>query len=168
MKLYTHIPTLLLILTFSAAFGQVKVKDKNKEQKIWDSLNKPTTLIRDIEDIYTPDQERFLLEIIEDYKKRNGIEIIIVSEANAAKFDALTLKGAYDWPSAVAEGNGILLSISKALHRMRIQNGDNIKGKLTDAETRLIIDAFCIPKFKNNDYYQGTLDGIIEIVKQLR
>ena len=166
MKFYI---ALLLLFCATTAFSQSTTKDKDaKNKELWESLNKPENYIIDQEDIYTPDQERFLDEIITDYRKRNGVEIVIIAVATAEKFDALTLHDSHRWANATAEDNGILLAISKSLHRMRIQNGNKVKEKISDAETRLIIDAFCIPKFKNNDYYQGTVDGIIEIVKKLK
>ena len=159
--------TLLLLLTLSTAFAQEKSKD-TKDKEAWDKLNKPTPHIIDPEDIFTPDQERFLEDAITDYQKHKGVEFIIISESNADKFKALNLKEQRKWESEKAEDNAVLLAISKDLHRMRIQNGNKIKEKVSDAETRLIIDAFCVPKFKNNDYYQGALDGMTEIINKMK
>jgi uncharacterized membrane protein YgcG len=157
--------TLIFLLVLTTAFAQQKKVDKDvQDKKLWESLNKPKSTIIDEEDVFTDDEERMLQDIMAGYKKMRGIEFVIVSVADAEKFKSLNLKDVY--LSENIESNGVMLAISKDKHRMRIQNGSNIKAKLSDAETRLIIDAFCVPKFQKDDYYQGALDGMIEIVNR--
>jgi uncharacterized protein len=51
---------------------------------------------------------------------------------------------------------------------MRIHNGYGIENVLTDAKTRYIIDNSFIPKFKEGKYFEGTRDGIIAIIQELK
>lgn len=159
--------TLLFLLMATTTFAQVKKQDKDsKDKKLWESLDKSGSNIIDEEDIFTEEQERMLFDIITGYKKTRGIQFIVVSVADAEKFKSLNLKDVSNPANENIVDNGVLLAISKDLHKMRIQNGNRVKAKLSDAETRLIIDAFCVPKFQKDDYYEGTLDGIIEIVRR--
>lgn len=158
---------LLFLLAFASAFAQEKTNKDAKDKEQWEKLIKPVSHIIDNENIFSSEQMHQLEDIIKNYKKNRGIQFVIITENNADKFGTLTVKEAYKWENEKAENNGILLAISKNLHRMRIQNGDKVKERLSDAETRLIIDAFCVPKFKNNDYYQGTIDGMAEIIRRL-
>jgi len=159
---------LLFLLAFATAFAQKKTEKDAKDKEQWEKLIKPVPHILDNENIFSSEQVHQLEDIINNYKKNKGVEFIIITESTADKFGTLTVKEAYKWENEKAENKGILLAISKNLHRMRIQNGGKIKERLSDAETRLIIDAFCIPKFKNNDYYQGSVDGMAEIIRKLK
>jgi len=158
-----------LLISLNSGFAQEKKQDKNSaDEVVWKSLNKSASNIIDDEDIFTPEQELKLLEVINNYKKNRGIEFVIISISDLEKFKALGLSDVHKWENESAKATGVMLAISKGLHRMRIQNGDVVKIKVSDAATRLIIDAFCVPKFQKDDYYQGVLDGMAEIVRRAR
>ena len=48
---------------------------------------------------------------------------------------------------------------------MRINNGDGIETKLSDAETKDIIDNIIIPEFKKGNYFQGLRNAIVETTR---
>ena len=65
------------------------------------------------------------------------------------------------------EKNGLLIVIASDSRRIRIQNGYGIEGRLTDSDTRDIIETIFIPYFKEGKFYEGTYSGIKRIQKKI-
>jgi uncharacterized membrane protein YgcG len=133
----------------------------------------PVGYVNDFTHLYTPGQSRILDSLVRDYEKRTGIEIAIVTvDSNMVgtqDFDSYTLGMANYWGiGKKKENNGILVAIAPYLRRIRIQNGLGIESKLSDKQTKTIIDSIFIPNFKKGDYYNGTKQGIIAITQQLK
>ena len=63
--------------------------------------------------------------------------------------------------------NGLVFLVVVDDRKMAIQNGYGLEGRLTDYETKLIIDQYIIPQFKSGNYYQGIDDGTDQIIKLL-
>ena len=51
---------------------------------------------------------------------------------------------------------------------MRIQNGNGTEKIFTNEETQLVIDNYFIPYFKKEEYFNGTLSGLKEIMRILK
>jgi len=66
------------------------------------------------------------------------------------------------------KSNGILIAFGKGIRKIRIQNGYGIEKRLTDEETKKIIDLYMIPKFKDDKYYEGLKDGLSAIFQELK
>jgi uncharacterized protein len=63
--------------------------------------------------------------------------------------------------------NGILIGISTAKRKIRIDNGSGIVDKLSDQETKAIIDNIIIPLFKKGDYFDGVKNAIEAITEKV-
>ena len=57
--------------------------------------------------------------------------------------------------------------MSKNLSQIQIQNNDSVIDKLTNEETKNILDNYIIPEFKRDNYFKGLLKGIAESKKEL-
>src|SRR5690606_15073990 len=98
-------------------------------------------------------------------------EIAIVTldslRATSDNFDDLSLRIAQKWAIGKSgKDNGILIAISKHHRKIRIQNGNGIEKIISDDETKFIIDTYFIPEFKNENYYSGTRNGMLELMKK--
>jgi uncharacterized protein len=69
------------------------------------------------------------------------------------------------WPKR--KNNGIVIGISRGYRKMRIQNGKGIESVLTDEETKKIIDTSFIPHFREGKYYEGTINGLKNLMETL-
>jgi len=79
----------------------------------------------------------------------------------ADSLDIMTLRIANAWAVGQKEkNNGVVIGISRAYRKMRIQNGYGIEKILTDTETKDIIETAFIPGFSNANYFDGTLNGL--------
>lgn len=129
--------------------------------------------VTDYEKLYTKDEIKNLNRIITEFEKQTSNEIAIITldslRVTEENFDALSLRVANEWGIGKPEkNNGILIAISKDYRKIRIQNGIGIEKVLNDDETKLIIEKQFIPYFKENDYYKGTLNGILEIIDKFK
>lgn len=152
--------------------GFITAYAQNSKDSYWDNLPKPTGWVNDFEHLFTGEEERTLDSLIADYEKRTTIEISIVtipaSATEKERFDDLTLFTAKTWGVGKKEqDNGILICISKGHRKIRIQNGYGIEKRMTDHQTKQVIDQMFIPNFRADQYFKAVFYGIQEIKKFL-
>jgi uncharacterized protein len=137
------------------------------------SKTKPYDFIHDYEKIFSVAEEASLDSIVTNFEKQTSIEIaiitidtILVAEMD---FDSLTLLIAKKW--GIGKGgkdNGVLIGISTAYRRIRIQNGFGIEKVITNDQTKEIIDNVIVPYYKKDEYFNGTKAGLISLINHLK
>lgn len=65
------------------------------------------------------------------------------------------------------KNNGALLIIAKAEHKIRIEVGYGLEGRLTDAQSSVIIHRIIEPAFKQGNFAGGIINGAAAIVQVL-
>lgn len=145
-------------------FGQT---NPNKQQFV---VKKERVI--DYERIFTDEEIQQLDSIVNDIWEKGIAEIAIVTiderHTDKAHFDQYV----FDNLTGYAQGeygknNGIVIAISKKLRLMRIENGYGIEKLMSDEATKKIIDEYFIPKFKNNNYFEGTRSGLNAILSHV-
>jgi uncharacterized protein len=58
--------------------------------------------------------------------------------------------------------------ICPAYRLIRINNGYGTEEKLTNEETKRIIESIIVPQFREAKFYEGTRDAILAIMKKIR
>lgn len=173
---------LILLLAFSTkaqTTDSLKLESKKSvslefyRQVFWDDLPKPLKWTNDYENLFSDDEEAKLNQIITDFEKETTVEIAIVTidtvKVSQEKFEDLSLHIARTWGVGKKEkSNGILIAISKGYRQIRVQNGDGIAIIISDEETADIIQNQIIPYFKNEEYFEGTQSGLLNIIDLLR
>lgn len=111
-------------------------------------------------------------KIINEFHDSTTVQIAVVtldsSFSDREHFDDYTLQLANKWGVGDSiKNNGILIGISAELRCMRIHNGYGIEKIMSDSETKKIVDSVFIPRFKETNYYLGTLNGLEAITKHL-
>jgi uncharacterized protein len=134
---------------------------------------KPIGWTNDFEHIFSNSQINELDSIISSFEKQTTNEIAIVSIDSSCttkeQFDSLILKIGNDWGvGKKGINNGIVIGISTRLRKIRISNGYGIEAKLTDAETKKIIDDIILPEFKKGNYFEGIKKGLIALMQKVR
>jgi len=138
----------------------------------WKNLPEYIGYTNDFEGVFTKEQIKKLDSLMRSYEERTSIQICVATIPATAtpeeKFEDLTLHIAKSWGVGKKEtNNGIFIGIAAGYRRMRIQNGYGTEKILSDNETKHIIDSVFLPEFKTGNYYKGTFDGILEIIKVL-
>ena len=65
------------------------------------------------------------------------------------------------------KNNGAMIIVAPNEHKVRIEVGYGLEGDLTDAKSRVIIDQYMRPNFKNGDYNAGVLAGTKAVLATL-
>lgn len=136
------------------------------------SLPRPIGYINDFENIYSDNEEAILDSLVSAFEARTTIQIAVLSIdstlTTSEDFDDYTLRIANDWGvGQIQKDNGIVIGISRAFRKIRIQNGLGLEKMISDLETKMIIEIAFIPKFREGKYFGGTYDGLLELMKLL-
>jgi uncharacterized protein len=134
---------------------------------------RPLGWTSDYENIFTISQINELDSIISRFENETSNEIAIVTidstSTTSAEFDNLVLTISNNWGvGKKGLNNGIVIGISKGLRKIRISNGYGIETKLTDAETKRIIEEIIIPEFKNANFFEGAKKGLLTLMQKIR
>ena len=134
---------------------------------------RPLGWTSDFENIFTSEQINELDSTISSFEKETKNEIAIVtidsSSTNKEEFDNLILTISNYWGvGKKGLNNGITIGISIGLRKIRICNGYGIEAKLTDAETKKIMDDIILPEFKKGNYFAGTKNGVLALMHKVR
>ena len=138
-------------------------------QKI-ESRPVPPMAVNDFGNMLEPFQKQALEQKLRNYNDSTSSAIVIITVPDLQGYDIaeVALKYLRDWGIGVkGKNNGVLILVSKAEHKARIETGYGMEGVLPDILARQIIDERMIPFFKNNDYYGGFVNTML-IQKQLK
>jgi uncharacterized protein len=154
---------LLIFLPGIKMFSQIK-SDSIPASKGW---------VNDFEKIYSKQEAKSLDSLIGAFEKKTSYEIAIITiDANYttdSSFDQYIIAVANAWGvGKKGKDNGIVIGISSEFGRIRIVNGAGVTQYLSDEATKTIIDTIFIPNFKEGNYYKGTKEALLEIMKRLK
>lgn len=135
-------------------------------------MPKPVGWVNDYEHILTTYEQHTLDSISAAYQKQTGVQIAIVTidtfMVTYDNFDAYTLTLANTWGvGEKGKDNGILIGFSSGRRRVRIQNGLGIEKLISNDETKVIVDTAMLPQFKKGLYYNGLLNGLLQLIQLL-
>jgi uncharacterized protein len=136
-------------------------------QKIFDKPNPPQA-VNDFGNFLEPFQKDALEQKIRNYNDSTSSAIVIVTVPDLQNYDIAELALQYlrGWGIGTKDkNNGVLILVSKAERKARIETGYGMEGVLPDILAKQIIDDRMIPYFKENDYYRGfdnAIDAIIQ------
>ena len=134
---------------------------------------KPMGWVNDFEHMFSRKQIDTLTNIIVANERltTNQISIVTIKDtiinADNIKDYGTALFNA--WGVGVkGKNNGVLICLVPGKHLIRISNGYGIDGKMTDEETKQIIDNIITPEFKKGDYYAGIKNGVLAIIDKIK
>ncbi len=115
--------------------------------------------------------EAELTDRMEDLENSTGIQIAVLTVAslgNYASIEDFAQEVFEKWELGQAKkDNGLLLCVSFAEKKIRLQTGYGLEGTLTDTKCGIILDAFILPDFKEGNYSEGIKKGIESIIGYL-
>lgn len=126
--------------------------------------------INDFENIFTPEQEQELDQIISAFENKTGNQIGIITVANTGTytdFKKYSVDLFNHWGVGLKDkNNGLLITFSAALRSTRITTGLGTEKVLTNALCKKIIDEKMIPEFKSKNFFNGIKAGLQECIVQ--
>jgi uncharacterized protein len=132
--------------------------------------------VSDFENVFLPKQIQVLDSVVTSHEKETSNEIAIVSltvDTNKVKdiqrFSKLTLDYARKWGVGKKDiNNGICIIFSLKARMIRIEVGYGLESKLTNEEAQNIIDNIIVPLFKKGEYFEGVLEGLQAVIKEIK
>ena len=170
---FTIVLLTLVLMTSSCGFFKKSQKEKPFTLKT-ENINFPKSIgyINDFENILTDQEEKELTAIVKEHELKTTDQIAIVTLTNIEPYDNIddySFDLANYWGVGQKDkNNGILIALGKNLRAIRIQNGIGIEKRLTDTETKKIIDEVMVPEFKENNYFIGLKKGVVAITEELK
>jgi uncharacterized protein len=134
---------------------------------------KPLGWTTDYEGVFTQSQIDTLNAMIALFEKETTREIAVVTIDSGwttkARFDSSVAALGSKWGIGKERvNNGVLIGLSVNLRRIYISNGSGIVPRMSNSETKRIIDDIIIPYFKEANYFEGVRQGVSAIIKKLR
>ncbi|WP_435579923.1 TPM domain-containing protein [Gilvibacter sp.] len=154
----------LVLLISTPLFAQFQIPDTPSKDKM------RTQRVYDYADVLTEYQEKELSRRLIGYADTTSTQIVIAT-ISSLKGDDISLLGAR-WGTAWGVGqdqedNGIFILLSDGDREIDISTGYGIEYRMTDLETKAIIDKVIIPEFKKGSYYKGLDAGVSAIFQAI-
>ena len=114
----------------------------------------------------TPEQLRMLDQKLREIEARKGSQVVVlmVSTTKPEEIEQFAIRVADKWKIGRKKvDDGVIVLIAKNDRAVRIEAGYGLEGALTDALSKRIIDGTMIPRFKQQDFYDGISAGVDQI-----
>ena len=160
---------IILILLFCCPLLQIALAQENPAQKQF--VIKKVSIF-DHEKLFTNSEIQQLDSIIGLCWQKGiaDISIVTLEDRHTSKenFDNYVIDRLTAYASGeYGKNNGVVIAISKKLGRMRIQNGYGIEKILSDEDAKEIVDKQLMRKFKEEKYFEGTLNGVNTVISYM-
>ena len=129
-------------------------------------LSAPVT---DLAGVLTAEQVERLNDLLLDYETEtsNQFALLIIPSLEGEVLESYSIEVAGAWALGQADkDNGLLLLVTLAERRMRIEVGYGLEGVLTDAFCGRVIDHTIVPYFKKEQYFEGITAGLLGLIRQ--
>jgi uncharacterized protein len=94
------------------------------------------------------------------------VAVLIVPSLGGEPLEEYSVRVAQTWKlGQKGKDNGVLLLVSRDDRRLRIEVGYGLEGKLTDLQSREILDGLIRPRFRQGDFDGGVEQGVHAIVE---
>jgi uncharacterized protein len=140
---------------------------------IWESLPEPDGWTNDYEGLFNNEEEQTLSSLISKLESRTGVEIAIVTVdtnmVQSDKFQEFSDHILKKWGVGKKfRDNGIVVCISSGYRKINISHGVGVEKYLSDAIVRQLIAKEFIPLYRKQNYYGGTLKGLIALINKIQ
>jgi len=126
--------------------------------------------VNDLAGILTKSNISELTNILKSLEEKTTAQVVVViiRSLNGENLEDYSLKLAQNWGKNKGLGqkkydNGVLLLVSMAERKIRIEVGYGLESVLTDGKCGYIIRALMIPEFKRRYYYRGIKNAVLKI-----
>ena len=121
-----------------------------------------------------PQQRQALEGVLAEIEQRTGsqIGVLLMSSTAPEAIEQYSIRVAEAWKlGRKGVDDGVILIVAKdnpkSLRRLRIEAGRGVRGSLTDAQSKRILEDVIAPHFRQNDFYGGLAAGVTAITTLL-
>ena len=117
-----------------------------------------------------PATRQQLAQNLEAHEKATGEQVVVVTvpDLQGTPIDEFGYQLGRAWGIGQKDkNNGALLIVARDDRKLRIEVGYGLEGRLTDAQSSVIINQVITPAFKAGNFSQGISDGVAAILQVL-
>ena len=132
---------------------------------------KLTGHVVDSANILTNTQKNNIENILTNHENNTSNQVIVVTlkTLNSIPIEQYALELGRHWGIGQKDkNNGVILLVAMQEHKLRIEVGYGLEGALTDKISHEIIEYKIKPEFKKEQYYNGILLGINDILSAIK
>jgi len=126
-----------------------------------------TARVNDVAGMIPPDVRTRVEARLAEFEKQSGAQVAVltIDSLDGDPIEDYALKVAQTWKlGRKGVDDGVLLLIAKNDRRMRIEVGYGLEAKLTDAQSRRVLDEVVQPRFRDGDFGGGIEAGVNAII----
>ena len=130
----------------------------------------PNGPVNDYANALTPVQLSQLDAQLRGWEKGSSqqIAVAIFPSLDGESLEDVSFRLATSWKiGGKGNNDGVLLTLFLNDHKLRIEVGYGLEGKLTDADSARIIRDVMVPKLKQNDVYDAIYNGVTAIHQRI-
>jgi len=134
-------------------------------------LPQPTGYVNDLAGILSAQTELKIERFLRDFEQSDSTQLTVltIDSLEGESLEDYSLRVTESWKvGQKGKDNGALLLIAKQEHKIRIEVGYGLEGRLTDLLSGRIIDQEISPRFKAGDYDGGVIAGVVAMAEAVR
>jgi len=120
--------------------------------------------------VLTASTKNQLTDMLAEHERTTGQQVVVVTLPSLQGFpieDFGYQLGRHWGIGQKGTNTGAMVIVAPNEHKVRIEVGYGLEGKLTDATSRVIIDRDMLPAFRRGDYNAGVLAGTASVLAVL-
>ncbi|WP_417565713.1 TPM domain-containing protein [Marinobacter sp.] len=129
-----------------------------------------TGRVVDRAEMLSPEVETRLSQMLQAHEEASTEQVVVVTLPDLQGFpieDFGYQLGRHWGIGQKGEDNGALLIVAKEERKIRIEVGYGLEGRLTDAESSVIINRVITPAFRQGDFQAGIVNGAAAMIQVL-
>lgn len=129
-----------------------------------------TGRVVDQAEMLSPEVETRLTQMLQAHEQASTEQVVVVTLPDLQGYpieDFGYQLGRHWGIGQEGEDNGALLIVAKEERAIRIEVGYGLEGRLTDAQSAVIINNVISPAFRQNDFQSGIVNGAAAMIKVL-
>ncbi|GAA3947742.1 TPM domain-containing protein [Allohahella marinimesophila] len=129
-----------------------------------------TGRVVDQADMLPPPAEARVSQLLQNHEAATTEQLVVVTlpDLQGQAIEEFGYQLGRAWGIGQADSsNGALLIVAKEERKIRIEVGYGLEGRLTDAQSKVIIDQIITPAFKRGRFAEGIENGVAAIIQVL-
>ncbi|GAA0849938.1 hypothetical protein GCM10009113_30490 [Marinobacter szutsaonensis] len=129
-----------------------------------------TGRVVDRAEMLSPDVEARLSQMLEAHEQASTEQVVVVTLPDLQGYpieDFGYQLGRHWGIGQKSEDNGALLIVAEEERKIRIEVGYGLEGRLTDADSSVIINRIITPAFRQGDFQAGIVNGAAAMIQVL-
>jgi len=131
----------------------------------------PGGYVNDLAGLLSPPAKLKLEQFLRDFEASDSTQIVVLTipSLEDETVETYAVKVFETWKiGQKGKDNGALLLVAKQEHKLRIEVGYGLEGRLTDLLSGRIIDNEISPRLKQGDYDGGIISGVVAMAEAVR